>query len=111
MRLKLRQCAELQEIPDELPLARARVDRLQRVGQRMIDEADALTRRCWVRLNRDDARSIGGTWLGNLVTLIAIVVGLPWITMPPGTSRPLWYYATIPLALIHRWWRRRIGTP
>ncbi|GLY86032.1 hypothetical protein Airi02_039610 [Actinoallomurus iriomotensis] len=51
-----------------------------------------------MRLNRDDARSIGGMWLGNLVALVVIVAGLPQITEPPATSRLLWY-STIPLAL------------
>lgn len=123
VRLKLRQCAELQEVPDKLPLPRARVHRLHRVGQRMIDNADTLTLRRWVRLNLDDARSIGGMWLGNLVALVVIVAGLPQITAPPGTSRPLWY-TMIPLALgvialplgpviqrnLRRWWLHRFGT-
>jgi hypothetical protein len=123
VRLRLRQYAELQEAPDDFLQVQARVHRLHRVGQRMIDTADALTMRRWVRLNRDDARSIGRTWLGNLVALVVIIAGHPWITAPPATSRMLWY-TTIPLALgvialplgvviqrnVHRWWLRRFGT-
>jgi hypothetical protein len=123
VRLQLRKYAELQEAPDDLSQVRARVERLQRVGQRMIDNADALTLRRWVRLNRDDARSIGGMWLGNLAALVVIVAGLPQITPPPATSHLLWY-TTVPLALgvialplglliqrnLRRWWLRRFGT-